>query len=88
MDVFGMCFCRVVYFLPGRGALERANAILISEMQQLEHAYGRDVFECMVAVATIPQRFSASNLSDEDKFPPSDIKQCEQSFDRALCAQC
>lgn len=80
-STLGMCFRRVVYFLPCRGPLERASSLLKSELQQLEIAFGRSVFECMVAVATIPKRYS---LREEEEFPQEDVAQCKTVFQGAL----
>lgn len=57
-SALGMRFRRVVYFLPSRGALERPDSLLKLDLQQLDYAFGRAVFECMVAVATIDRRSS------------------------------
>lgn len=80
----GMCFRRVLYFLPSRGPLERFDALLKSELQYLELAFGRPVFECMVAVATVPTRSSLKKEADKEKFPREDVKQCEGYFQKAL----
>ena len=77
----GMRFRRVVYFLPCRGPLERENAVLEQQLQQLEYAFGHSVFECMVAVATIPRRYS---LREEETMPQEEIKQCKRFFQTAL----
>ena len=80
-SALGMCFRRVVYFIPSRGPLERANAVLEQQLQQLEYAFGHSVFECMVAVATIPRRYS---LREEETMPQDDIEQCKHFFQVAL----
>ena len=80
-SALGMRFRRVVYFLPCRGPLERANAVLEQQLQQLEYAFGHSVFECMVAVATIPRRYS---LREEETMPQEEIKQCKRFFQTAL----
>ena len=80
----GMCFRRIIYFLPQRGPLERAGAILKLELQSLEIAFGRRIFESMVVIATIPKRYSLRNESDEEKFPADDIKSCEKFFQESL----
>ena len=77
----GMRFRRVVYFLPCRGPLERENAVLEQQLQQLEYAFGHSVFECMVVVATIPRRYS---LREEETMPQEEIEQCKHFFQAAL----
>ena len=79
-----MCFHRVVYFLPCRGPLERGNALLKHQLEQLEYTFGHSVFECMVAVATVAKRQSMMNIVEEEKFSQEDIKQCEHFFQIAL----
>ena len=74
----GMSFRRVLYFLPCRGPLERSNAILKLDLQQLEYAFGRAVFKSMVAVATAPPYLNALN------FPQECIEQCERHLTEAL----
>lgn len=80
----GMHFRRIVYFLPCRGPLERASAILKLELQLLEHVFGKSIFECMVAVATISRRHSLKKESDDEKFPEEDIAQCDEIFKAAI----
>ena len=44
---------RIIYFVPQRGALERSHKILMMELEQMVHYFGRSLFECMVLAATI-----------------------------------
>ena len=83
-SALGMRFRRIVYFLPCRGVLERAHFVLKAELQALEHAFGKSIFECMVGVATITRRFSLREESDEEKFPREDVEQCQEYFQSAL----
>ena len=80
----GMHFRRIVYFLPSRGPLERAHSLLKTELQSLETAYGMSIFKCMVAVATVPRRYSLKDESDEEKFPEEDVEQCQKYFQESL----
>ena len=41
---------RIVYFLPGRGPLEKA--VIQEELRVLYHYFGKDIFDCMVVAAT------------------------------------
>ena len=83
-SALGMCFRRIVYFIPHRGPLERINALLKTDLTVLEAAFGLSIFECMVAVATISRRQSLKDESDDEKFPSEDIQQCERFFQMAL----
>ena len=48
-----MKFRRIVYFIPERGPLERSHAVLLKELEQMVHYFGKSIFECMVLVATV-----------------------------------
>ena len=56
-----LIFHRVLYFLPTRGALERADAILQAELRILEYFFGTAIFQSMIVVATVPETFSRRN---------------------------
>ena len=44
---------RIIYFIPQRGTLERSHKILMMELEQMVHYFGRSIFECMVLTVTI-----------------------------------
>ena len=46
-------FKRIIYFIPERGPLQRANKILQIELETMAHYFGRSIFDCMVLVTTI-----------------------------------
>ena len=48
-----MKFRRIIYFIPERGPLERSHKVLLMEMEQMVHYFGKSIFECMVLVATV-----------------------------------
>ena len=48
-----MKFKRIIYFIPERGPLERSHKVLLMELEQMVHYFGRSIFECMVLVATV-----------------------------------
>ena len=48
-----MNFKRILYFIPQRGPLERINAILQMELEQMVHYFGRSIFDCMVLCTTM-----------------------------------
>ena len=49
----GLVFNRVLYFLPGRGALERADAVVQEEIKVMKYFFGHSIFEIMIIVATL-----------------------------------
>ena len=57
---------RVVYFLPQRGILEKADAVLQSELRMMHHFFGDNIFNCMVLIATNQKLFQAIRLGEED----------------------
>ena len=79
-----MKFNRILYFLPCRGPLERANAHLKLELKWMAHFFDRAIFKSMVLVATIPARFSKMDMTDEEKFPHEDVKMTKDLFCQAL----
>ena len=56
---------RVVYFLPQRGILEKADAVLQSELRVMHHFFGDNIFNCMVLIATNQMPFQAVRLGEE-----------------------
>ena len=48
-----MKFNRIIYFIPERGPLERSHKVLLMELEQMVHYFGKSIFECMVLVATV-----------------------------------
>ena len=48
-----MKFKRIIYFIPDRGTLERSHKVLLMELEQMVHYFGKSIFECMVLVATV-----------------------------------
>ncbi len=80
-----MKFNRILYFLPCRGPLERANAHLKLELKWMAHFFDRAIFKSMVLVATIPARFSKMPaMTDDEKFPQEDVKMTRNLFRQAL----
>ena len=49
---YKLSFRRVLYFLPIRGPLERADGILQEEIQVMHGFFGQNIFDIMVIVAT------------------------------------
>ena len=48
-----MKFKRIIYFIPEQGLLERSHKVLLMEIEQMVHYFGKSIFECMVLVATV-----------------------------------
>ena len=58
---------RVVYFLPNRGALEKADRVLLDELKVMYHFFGTAMFDHMVVVATNPTRKQKYGFDHSDK---------------------
>lgn len=69
---------RIVYFLPGRGPLEKADGTLQEELAVLHHFFGNDIFDCMVLAATAHKKYQEIGFDDDD------IKSTEEVFSVAL----
>ena len=81
----GMKFKRVLYFLPGRGPLERADAILKFELRWMAHFFGRAIFKIMVLIATVSSTMSELELlPDDKKFSDRDVQVTKRNFRKAL----
>ena len=59
---------RIAYFLPVRGPLEKADGVLQEELKVLCHYFGKEVFDCVVLVATNPpkKKFQESGFDESD----------------------
>ena len=68
--VMGMKFKRILYFLPVRGPLERANGILQQELQAMTHYFGISFLRKLVLVATNPPVVSELAIPEDRAFPP------------------
>lgn len=81
----GMKFHRILYFLPSRGPLERANAHLKLELEWMKHYFGKHIFQCMVLVATVPSYISEDeDYPEHKKFPEKVVKATKAIFREAL----
>ncbi len=67
---------RIVYFLPIRGPLEKADGTMQDELKVLHHFFGKSVFDCMVAVATYPPKKKFQTIEFDD----DDFEQCKKVF--------
>ena len=75
-----LAFCRVLYFLPLRGPLERADGILQEELKLIYGFLGEEVFKIMVIVATNRKK----KKGKQEDFDDEDGKVTEQVFMTAL----
>ena len=64
---YDLKFKRVVYFLPVKHALTKADGDTKSELRVLEHYFGSAIFDIMVIAATISEEFQSIPYSDEMK---------------------
>lgn len=67
---------RVVYFLPVRGTLEKADGRLIEQLETMNHFYGCSIFKCMVIVATCSPRKRIQDIG----FDHEDIERTRKVF--------
>lgn len=79
-----MKFKRILYFLPSRGPLERADAVLRLELNWMAHFFGKAIFKIMVLVATVPSTMSEMPMDDEKKFSDRDVQLTKKNFRKAL----
>ena len=79
-----MKFRRILYFLPVRGPLERADAILKLDLQLMAHYFGKHILQCMVVVATISPHMSKLLIDESEKFPEEEIEITKALFKQAL----
>ena len=56
---------RVVYFLPQRGILEKAYVGIQDELRLMHHFFGKNIFNCMVLIATNHKPFQKILLGEE-----------------------
>ena len=71
-----LAFSRVLYFLPTRGPLEKANGILQEEIQLMHGFLGVEVFKIMVIIATHRKKEGKKQL----EFDEDDIEVTEEAF--------
>ena len=62
-DNMELQFARVLYFLPVRGPLEKAEGYLQEELRTLDKFIGPKIFESMVFIATIHERLHKLNIT-------------------------
>ena len=77
-------FNRIVYFLPEKGALERDNQVLQTEIRIMENYFSRSIFQSMVVVATYPASAYRFFNPKADLFPPEDMEKTRYYFQKAM----
>ena len=73
-----LSFRRVLYFLPIRGCLERADGLLQEEITVMYKYFGNAIFDIMVIVATNHRRKQHHGFIEED------VADTRRTFQRAL----
>lgn len=75
---FQLQVSRIVYFLPKRGPLEKADGSVQEELKMLNHYFGKEIFDCVVVAATYPKRYQHVG------FDENDFKVTKEAFHIAL----
>jgi GTP-binding protein EngB required for normal cell division len=75
-----LAFGRVLYFLPQRGPLERADGTLQEEIQLIQNFLGDEVFNVMVVIVTN----SYKKGKPETKMDKDDIEKTKLAFSRSM----
>ena len=58
-------FSRVLYFLPTRGPVERADGVLQEEIKAMHGFFGYNIFSVMVLITTSPKRHQHGFLEED-----------------------
>ena len=61
-----LVFKRVLYFLPVRGPLERADAVVQEEIEVTKDIFGYSIFEIMIVVTTLHRSYASLGFSEEN----------------------
>ena len=64
---------RLLYFLPIRGTLDKADGSLQEELKVMYHFFGRAVFNNMVIIATQDLKYQRINFTEEDRDKIRDV---------------
>ena len=77
-------FKRIIYFIPERGPLQRANKILQIELETMVHYFGKSIFDCMVLVTTVNPDVYQYLPPDVVPFSPVAERQTRDNFKTTL----
>lgn len=69
---------RILYFLPSRGPLLKADGTLQEELKVMYHFFGNKVFQCMVLIVTQEERYQCI------PFERKDYDQTQRVFQAAI----
>ena len=61
-----LVFKRILYFLPVRGPLEKADAIVQEEIKVMKHFFGHSIFEAMIVIATLHPSYASQGFGDKN----------------------
>ena len=61
-----LVFKRVLYFLPVRGPLERADAVVQEEIEVMKDIFGYSIFEIMIVVTTLHHSYASLGFSEKN----------------------
>ena len=78
----GLVFNRVLYFLPVRGPLEKADASFQEEIKVMKHFFGHEIFQIMIIIATRDPRQSRKLAGDG--FDDEDKKETQEAIQEAF----
>ena len=78
---FGLTFRRILYFLPVRSPLEKADMGLQEEVRIMYHYFGKAILNSMVLIATYPKKLQKQVALE---FDPEDIAKTQSVFERAV----
>ena len=79
-------FRRILYFLPGRGPLQRSNQVLKQDIALLAKYFGPSIFESVVIVVTVEPRFSGMLDLQDRLFTDQDRTTTVEVFGKTLAS--
>ena len=71
-------FSRVLYFLPVRGRLQKADYNIFEELHALNYFFGKSIFDSMIVVCT------EDAMNDVITWPPPKMEHTKEAFSRVL----
>ena len=74
-----LSFSRVLYFIPVRGRLQKADYNIFEELEVLNHFFGSDIFDAMIVIAT------EDPLDSVNEWPPRKLELTKAAFVDTVC---